>query len=144
MANLAGNNITDAILSAQAETGTLPGQTALELQFRGVSIFDLPVLIKVIGLKVWSKKKYLVPRGNVATYQYRDPKNHYVTAASVREGVPNTTVESQGLGFVQDNLTRGVFIVTKKVPGGTGNATLECNVTRKYSYTQILSSADLS
>jgi len=141
--NYNGNNLEEMIVAAEQETSTLPNPiTGLTLANRGATLFDLPCLMKLSGMKILSKRKYFLPKGNTFTYQYRDPSNHYIPAMQIREGLTNAQIDTLGSGFVYPKLTKGIILVAKKIVGSTGlQAQLQVGVTRKYKYSQLESSA---
>lgn len=124
---------------AVAETQDFESFTGLTLRNRGVTLFDLPEAIKAVKLKIWSKRKYFLPVGATFTYQYRDPKNHKIPQSRVREF--NDTLEGNTTSFIYPGLTRGVFIVYKKITTETAlNAELSVGCTRKYKF--VVDTAD--
>lgn len=132
------NSFQDAVITAEQETNTLNEATkALQLSDRGVTLFDLPVLISMLKMKIWSKRKYFIGAQQTMTYQYRDAKNHVVDAINVRNGKTNSSIQADGNGFVYPKLTKGVIMVMKQVPGSEGTSNVVCGVTRKYKYTQM-------
>lgn len=132
------NCFQDAVITAEQETGQLNNVTkGLQLQDRGASLFDFPVLISQTKMKIWSKRKYFLGSQQTMTYQYRDAKNHVVKAINVRGGKSDATIEANGNGFIYPKLTKGVIAVFKNTPGSTGSTPLYMGVTRKYKYTQI-------
>lgn len=132
------NSFEDAVITAEAETGTLNNSTkGLQLADRGATLFDFPVLISQLKMKIWSKRKYFIGSQQTMTYQYRDSKNHVVDAIRVRDGKSNIDIEANGNGFVFPKLTKGVIVVMKQVPGSEGSSNVKMGVTRKYKYTQM-------
>lgn len=132
------NSFQDAVITAQQETATLNEATkALELSDRGTTLFDFPVLISSLKMKIWSKRKYFIGAQQTMTYQYRDAKNHVVDAINVRSGKANSEIVANGNGFIYPKLTKGVIMVMKQVPGSEGSSNVAMGVTRKYKYTQM-------
>lgn len=139
-----GECFQEAVIAAENETTTINVQyTGLQLQQRGVTLFDLPVLTKALKMKIWNKRKYFLPVGQTFTYQYRDPKSHFIPQSRVKEFVSNEAIEAGEGQFIYPYLTRGVIVVFKKVTsedGLVGDLNIGC--TRKYCYKDIASTLD--
>jgi len=119
-----GTMITDA------ETNTQPinvTQNQITLATRGATLFDLPDLLGR-GIKILKKTKYILGKGDAATYQYRDPRNFYM-----RKDI----IDNSDDNFVVPWKTRGFVVVSKGIAqtGETGVfKVLNIGVTRKYMY----------
>lgn len=96
----------------------------LDLTDRGATPFDFSISLKK-GNKIMKKTKYILSPGQVATFQYRDPKNRYATAAW-----------SFGSGYVWKGVTQTWLVIAKPVPGNSVALTskIDIGVTRNYSY----------
>lgn len=110
--------------AAIANTPPVGGLVGLDLQTRGVTLFDLPELIKYGKIKIYKKTKLFLPVGNTATYQVRDPKN-----ISFSSNEWNDTT-----GYVKPRITRTLVAIYKPVVGAGVVSNLAAGVTRKYMY----------
>jgi len=92
---------------------------------RGMTPFDT-VQFGAQGCKILSKKKVFLPAGDTFTYQYRDPKNHYLGP----DHFDDTT------GFVLPYKTRTILFVFKTIVGEIEafQPTLVIGATRVYKY----------
>jgi len=126
------SRISQLIDDAQTVTPTIAGSgTEVALVQRGVTPWDLPDMLAK-GTRILKKTKYMLSRGQVATYQYRDPKNYSVWSDVVWDNDAN---------FAMKWKTRGFIILFRGVPTLTPAAVtkrLDVGVTRKYGY-KILS-----
>lgn len=123
------------VTNAGVNTNTISGMTALTIADRGVTLFEFPNLGSQ-GMKILSKKKYFLSKGQVCTYQLRDPKNHKIVKSSI---------DTYDDNFIAPGLTRTLVIIVKGVPVAfPATVTKEAfiGVTRKYSYKQIDSNVD--
>lgn len=126
-------------LDARSKDSNLPNTpTALAnrvwLNTRGATLFDMPILISMSGMKILKKTKVFIPPGNQATYQIRNPLNFTFGAQDIRE---TTTANC----FTYPKCTEGAIIIFKPVvnlagAGGTfvQNSRLVVGSTRKYCY----------
>lgn len=139
-----GECFQEAVRAAEAETSTINAQyTGLTLQQRGVTLFDLPVLTKALKMKIWNKRKYFLPVGQTFTYQYRDPKNHFIPQSRVKEFATNQQIDEGEGQFIYPYLTRGCIVVYKKITSEQDLVgDLNIGVTRKYTYKDIASTLD--
>lgn len=139
-------NFQDLVIAAESETSTTQPQfSALTLSGRGVTLFDLPVLIKSCKMKILSKRKYFLPVGSTFTYQYRDAKNHVIPQSRIKEFEDNAAIESnEGQNsYIYPYLTKSVIMVAKKTIGSPTDAgELIVGCTRKYSYKDVASTLD--
>lgn len=110
--------------AAALNTPPIGALTGLDLQTRGVTLFDLPELIKYGKIKIYKKTKVFLPVGNTATYQIRVPKNIQMSSNEWND----TT------GFIKPNVTRTLVAVYKPVVSAGSNSNLAAGVTRKYMY----------
>jgi hypothetical protein len=125
------SNFTESAISAASETQTIPGgPTGLNLNQRGVTLFDLPNLISQERLKIIKKRKYFLPAGNTATLQHRDPRNHWFNAIDIDV---NSDVEYSS--YARRKMTIMFVFIPKEITGGTVGCNLHVGVTRKYAYT---------
>lgn len=112
-----------AAVNATNPSGVLP---KLSLTTRGTTPFELTQLTKQ-GHKIYSKRKYFLEVGEVATYQVRDPRNYKVNGIRI----------GRNSEWVLPGLTKMVLIVAKKVPQtfvADQDASLTVGCTRKYMY----------
>lgn len=122
--------------TASTNTGPInPAIGQITINTRGATPFDLPDFLAQ-GVSVLKKTKFFLGRGQVATYQYRDPKNFQIRRDRVDDADEN---------FILPYKTRGILIVSKGIP--TGDATkvlkvLQVGVTRKYGYKVIGTNTD--
>lgn len=99
----------------------------LTLNVRGATPFDFPDFTSR-GVKILKKTKYMLQQGEVATYQYRDPKNFVQRKDNINDTDDNFAIPWK---------TRCFLIVAKGVPTGVPTdvlKSLQIGVTRKYSY----------
>lgn len=112
-----------------ADTGNInAAQPGLALSQRGVTPFDFPEALSRFGLKILSKKKYLLGQKQNCTFQYRDPR-HYVLGKAYIDDPDNN--------FMVPNQTKAFLIIAKGVPTADPtkvNSVLQVGVTRKYLY----------
>lgn len=103
------------------------------IEKRGVTPFDCPTALSRYKIKIWKKTKYLLSPGQSMTYQIRDPKNRYVTRASL----------SDMNSCIRPGWTKILLFIAKVVgvdhrPGAEGDAGVGCflqlGITRKYTY----------
>jgi len=93
-----------------AYTGPIGGTgTELSITQRGVTPFDMTYALSRWGIKIWKKTKYLIPNGDVITYQMRDPRRHV------------TNFRDLGFrdGFNRPGWTKCLLIIGKVIPGYT-------------------------
>lgn len=124
------NSFNTAHSNAATDTTTMdPNATlffgALTIFKRGVTLFDMPALIKYAKIGIVKKVKYWIDVGDTVTYQIRDPRTHVISEAMV-----NNTEHP-----ASPKLTQSLFINFKPVSGSseTSGNTLSMGVTRKYS-----------
>lgn len=114
---------------AQANTATIGAGTAIKLEDRGATLFDMPQLIKICGMKILKKTKFFLSSNDTATYQIRNARNYTFNQLEIADG------QSLGAGgFVQPYKTRGLIFIAKNTPkdaATTGTLTVGC--TRKYA-----------
>lgn len=139
-----GECFQEAVVAAENETSTIAAQfTGLRLAQRGVTLFDLPVLTKALKMKIWSKRKYFLPVGQTFTYQYRDPKSHFIPQSRIKEFVSNEAIDAGEGQFVYPYLTKGCVVVYKKITGEADLVgDLNIGVTRKYCYKTLSNEYD--
>lgn len=125
-------NVLSLFLDNNTYTGAIGGTgTELSITQRGVTPFDMTYSLSRWGIRIWKKTKYLIPNGDVITYQMRDPRRH----------VTNFRDLGARDGFNRPGWTKCLMIVGKVVPGYTvGTDTGEVaerliiGSTRKYLY----------
>lgn len=124
------NSMDRCFANGQADTLNLGGAgTGVDIFFRGVTPFDVPLALSRYRLKVWKKTKYFLTNGGQFTYQIRDPKRRVVSAQAI--------TDQKGANW--PGWTRHLFIIAKLTPGATvGNLVsqdaecLQIGATRKY------------
>lgn len=109
------------------------GNTTLDIQKRGVTVFDLPTGLSQSGYHVLKKQKMLLRQTQSAFLQYRDPRNHTVEWNRIKQ-----------VGYAARKLTYTVLVVFKAVAGSTDAAVLSIGATRKFSYNANVKTTDES
>lgn len=128
-------NIGDLITHMIADTATEPGAAAVTQFTRGWTPFQCPQLCSY--LKVLSKKKFLLERGQSATYQIRDPRNRVFRTQNLEEFTGNDCM----MGWTQI-----LLFITKHVADNAGpapSASVVYGVTRTYNLVVEKESGDL-
>jgi len=102
--------------------------SSLNIGQRGVTLFDMPELIRNGKFTIQKKVKYWIDVADTATFQIRDPKTHVVSETDVLQ----TAV------WANARLTQSIFVNFKPVAGATdaGNS-LTMGATRKYSLNSV-------
>lgn len=121
--------------TADSETSLInPGQAGIDIFTRGATPFDFPQALSK-GVKILSKKKYFLGKGETATYQLRIPKNYVLNHANVNNADNN---------FMLPYKTRTLLIIAKGLPGADGyvDKILHCGTTRKYMYKVVKNNID--
>lgn len=127
-------NFKEASDIAENDTTTVGTWTALNLFDRGVTLFDIPQLIRTTGMQILKKTKVFVPSGGTTTYQMRDASDWFVTKEYATNSTATGTPGPAGLGgFILPKKTKGVIAVYKTVVGSVANAQVACGVTHRYS-----------
>lgn len=118
--------------------GGAPLASLLTIEAIGVSPWDIPQALSEYGLKIWSKKKYLLSGGQCMTYQLRDHKKRTLD----RQDLLDSSVSGCNL----PGWTRFVYIMFKLVPNdrtaGTAVAGIQVGCTRKYIYKKLEQEGD--
>jgi len=127
------DSLSSALTQSITETPAIGGGAPITMQSRGATPFALGQFIRNAGISIQSKKKYLLSVGQVATFQYRDPKNHFIDVCDIPRSVP--AGGQTELDF--KNLTKSFFIIAKCVDPGVSNAALQVRSTRTYTYKSI-------
>lgn len=126
-------NFVQSVNVAQLATNTIPGATgtALALNQRGTTLFDLSNLISQDRLKIYKKKKFFLPGGATATHQHRDPRNHYFNFGDI-----NIFDQTDEGSYAQRKMTQLFVFVAKTLIREDTLSTpiLTVGITRKYSY----------
>lgn len=118
----------DMIAQAENETSdTTPAAGDVTLDKRGVTLFDLPLLLSISGTKILKKTKVFLPPGATSTYQIRDPRRHSFNSIDIQEGEPTTPI-----GMTYENVTRGIVCIAKTVVGQNVSGAMSIGVTRSY------------
>lgn len=102
--------------------------SSLNIGQRGVTLFDMPELIRNGKFTIQKKVKYWIDVSDTATFQIRDPRTHVVAETNVLQ----STV------WAQNGLTQTIYVNFKPVAGATdtGNS-LTMGATRKYSINSV-------
>lgn len=102
--------------------------SSLNISQRGVTLFDMPELIRNGKFTIQKKVKYWIDVSDTATFQIRDPKSHMVSETEVLQSAVWGTAR----------LTQSIFVNFKPVAGATdtGNS-LTMGATRKYSLNSV-------
>lgn len=125
-------NLLDVLNDGNADTKAIGG-SGIQISYdrRGSTPWDLTHALSRHGLRIWSKRKYMLSNQEVITYQVRDPKRHESSVQGLRDYE----------GFNKPGWTRIVYVVFKMVPGlpvgineNEFQEVLECGITRKYMY----------
>lgn len=117
-------NYWASVKYAQDQTPFIGGAGELNLSYRGVTPFDLPMVTQ-LGAVVKKKTKYILSQGQVATYQYRDPGNHYVKGSDVYQ---SGNYRKRGLTHTLVWVVKPIFYQGEK----TWSCAMGC--TRSYKY----------
>lgn len=129
-------NVNDIFTQAAAITGPISGAgNSLSIVDRGVTPFDLPEAFSIGHFSIKKKTKYLLPPGNTATYQIRDPRMKVWNKEDLLDD--NGTFAGSKKGATV------LYAIFKPVVSPGLSVTLNAGVTRKYSYYINESSADL-
>lgn len=131
-----GDTMGVLLSTAASNTDAINGLVGqITMNNRGATPFDLPDFCAQ-GVKILKKTKFFLSPGQVATYQYRDPKNYVVRKDRVDDGDNN---------FVLPYKTHGILFVSKGVPTADPTAvlkSLQVGATRKYAYKVLQKNAD--
>lgn len=119
-------SLGQTISLAETVTPQIPGSTGtgLTINTRGVTLFDLPMVLKQGKVKILKKTKVLLGKGETSTYQMRDARNHVFNFSD-----NFTTIEN----YCIPKMTKTLVFVHKPVIGLI-TSTLTVGVTRKYMY----------
>lgn len=129
-----GQLFTQAASNTASINGANPD---INLGRRGATPWDLPNALVNGGVKILKKTKYLLSKGQCATYQFRDPKQYVFTRSSVDNLDDN---------FARRYCTRAFMIIFKGVPNDLPNnvtKVLNVGVTRKYLYKVMSQNVDV-
>lgn len=113
--------------AATAATLPLLGATTININYRGVTPFELGPGISEGKIRILKKTKYFVGPGEVITRQLRDPRNRYF----------DELYQNRVNGFVIPGFTRSLLWIAKRqgVAIGTEQTQLEIGCTTTYKYT---------
>jgi len=130
--------VFDAVQGNIPAVGGAPLAGALTIESIGCTPFDIPEVAKEYGMKILSKKKYMLGPGDTCTYQLRLRKRKTLD----KQNVLNLT----GLGANMPGWTRWVFGIAKLTPLDRYQSGASCiittGVTRKYIYKKIQNEGD--
>lgn len=98
-----------------------------QIQYRGVTPFEMGTAISAMRFKIVSKKKYFIGAGQCITRQVRDPRNRFI----------NLEYAKTKTGLVYPGLTKTFLIVGKPtyVTIPTETTILKVGATRTFKYT---------
>jgi len=130
----AGNPRDPFTLAAATTQPINPLELGIQIYSRGATPWDLPDALSQ-GIKILSKKKFFLGKGETATYQLRNPKNYSFNRSSINDSDQN---------FCIPKVTRTLMIVVKGLPWADGyvNKSLQIGTTRKYMYKVIQNNYD--
>lgn len=129
------STIANTLSNALLGTTTLPTGSALTLDSRGVTPFDIPLFLSQSGCTILKKVKYFMAPGNAITYQIRDPRNRYLTKHEITDyGIGSTDNASNFGTWAKRGWTRGILYVFKPVATSFTDGSIQINAgaTRKY------------
>lgn len=130
------NRLSELVNQAQSNTPLInTGVPEIALVNRGVTPWDLPDMLSR-GVSIVKKTKYMLSKGQVATYQFRDPRNMQFRTDNIIDSDSNFAIKGK---------TRGFFVVFKGVPTMQPAAVtkkMSVGVTRKYGYKVIKNNTD--
>lgn len=109
------------------------GNTAVNINERGTTLFDISSALSATRTKILKKVKYYMEPGRSLFIQHRDPKNYVIDVQRIK----NT-------GFGLQGVTFGIIVVHKPTVSNAENlvSTLAIGCTRKYSYTALEENTD--
>lgn len=120
-------NVNQIFAQAANITGNISGTgTGLSITTRGVTPFELPEAFSIGHFSVLKKTKYLLPPGNTATYQIRDPRMYSLQKEE--------QVDQNAINPSKKGMCRVLYCIFKPVVASTAVVFLNAGVTRKYSY----------
>lgn len=118
--------------------GGAPLTTLLTIESIGVTPWDIPQALSEFGIKILSKRKYVLSQGQCATYQVRDHKIRTIDRQRIND--------SSNSGFNLPGWTRIVYFLYKLTPGDrlqtSAVAQLDIGTTRKYLYKKMEQEGD--
>jgi len=98
----------------------------IDLVARGSTLFEQPLVISALKMKIWKKTKVVLGPDTSTTYQLRDAKDRTFNFQEYNDDV----------GFVKPYWTKSVIVVFKAIANAANNnvVNLTMGATRKYSY----------
>lgn len=117
---------------AQSVTPVMGGTgVPLDLDSRGVTPFEFPLMGKY-GWKILKKTKFLISPGKAFTYQYRDPRNRFISGTDIFRSTLGSDLSMKGA-------TRSFLFLAKSVVGSgeTDQSAFQVGATRVYRYKVI-------
>jgi len=142
--NPVADNLWEAIYKPQDTVNPInipAGNTPVNHQMRGVTLFDMSNTLALSKLKVITKRKFLLSGGESATYQIRDPRNYFFDCRRLDRDTASSAVDVR---YAHPGMTQALIFCAKTPAGFTSNWKMKVGVTRKYSYTIMESNKSLS
>jgi len=127
-------NVNDIFTQAANITGPINVGNQISIVNRGATPFDLPEAFSIGHFSIKKKTKYLLPPGNTATYQIRDPRMKIWNKEDILDDTGSFTGSKKGATVL--------YAIFKPVISAGETVTLNAGVTRKYSYFINEQSAD--
>lgn len=114
--------------TALTQTPSVAARPKISITTRGMTLFDMPNMIRYGGIKILKKTKLFLPSTNTATYQIRDPRTYVFNSLDIRQG------GTLGSGsFIEPGKTRGLVFISKNTVGQNAGGYLSVGFTRKYA-----------
>lgn len=107
---------------------------SMTLNDRGVTPFEIPEVMSLTGMTILKKTKLFIGYGQTATYQLRDPKNHWIDNALLGQGATSSSSE---INYAKSGLTQSIIFIVKTCPGFIVNPKLTVGATRAYHWTVL-------
>lgn len=118
-----GLNVNNDLSVGSTNTVIIPTKGPVDLSTRGATPFDLTEFLAQ-GYKILTKKKHLLPAGNTATYQMRDPRNRLIDSGDIY----------RNNAWARRGITRFILCLIKAIPGSVSVPAMTYGVTHKYLY----------
>lgn len=135
------NSLTSMITNAESSTltnaaltgGGAPYFDPITVFTRGMTPFELPVLLSTNKIKILQKNKYFLNNNQSCTYQIRDPKNYRLQKRSILGAGADGDIT--GGPMVAGGLTQTILVIFKPVAGFSElSGQLSGGATMKYLY----------
>lgn len=105
---------------------SVSNDTALDVEQRNVSLFDMNTLVSALGATVRSVREIQLPGGSIHKLQIRDPKNYPIDV--------NRYISANTSGYVDTKLTESYFVLVKNFDNTT-TGSVSFSADRTYRYT---------